>query len=205
MKLNYLIVLLFSFGLVAAQYQEPEYEKYPREDIFPTVSFDSIAAKEALAKGTTKMTGVAFTRKKNVFGYKPPLAPKIKANHIMVELFPATPYFMDWYNLKKSKENLKRNKVVFMDTYAYKYRLTCETNDRGEFTFPEMKPGKYILMGILPWSEQGYYDEYAGSSYHAYGSVNHYDRQYYTITHSDLLIQLVEVEAGENSVKVKLK
>jgi hypothetical protein len=83
--------------------------------------------------------------------------------------------------------------------------LTCETNARGEFTFPEMQPGKYILIGTLPWATTGSYDKYTGSGYDNYGGqTDYYQRQYYTINHSDLLMNIIEVESGKSEVKVKL-
>ncbi len=68
-----------------------------------------------------------------------------------------------------------------------------------------MKPGKYILIGWLPWSNTGSYDKYEGSAYDGYGQTNYYSRQSYTISHSDFLMQEIEVDPGKSEVKVKLK
>ncbi|PZP52227.1 MAG: hypothetical protein DI598_01215 [Pseudopedobacter saltans] len=202
--LTLITVLLanISFG----QYKQKEYEKYPEQRIFPDQYFDSIAAKNALAVGTTTVTGVAFTKPKTDFGYKAPFASRIYANHIIVMLFPSTPYYQEWMRLKDKKENLKKNKIVFMDSVAYRYRLECETNSRGEFTFPKMKAGKYILVGTLPWTTSGSYNRYEGSGYNNYGGqTDYYSRQYYSTSHSDFLMQEIEVENGKAEVKVKLK
>ncbi|RAV28696.1 peptidase associated/transthyretin-like domain-containing protein [Sinomicrobium soli] len=201
------IVFLFT-GMVNtnAQYKQGEYQKHPLQKIFPEQRFDSVAARHSLGQGTATVKGVAFTKPKNNLGFKAPLANRIFANHITVELFPYTPYFEEWYELKKKKENVKRNKIVYMDSIAYQYRLYCETNSRGEFTFPKMKPGKYIIMGTLPWTSSGSYDQYTGSGYGSYGGrVDYYERQHYTVSHSDFLIRIIEVEPGEEVVKVKLK
>lgn len=190
----------------SAQYKQKEYEKHPEQRIFPTGKFDSLDAKKRLAVGTTSMQGVAFTKPKTKFGYKAPLADRIYANHIVVELFPLSPYFQEWYDLKRGKENLKKNIIVFMDNAAYRYRLTCETNNRGEFTFPKMKPGKYILVGNLPWTSSGSYDQYTGSGYGSNGGrTDYYQRQYYSNSHNDFLMEIVEVKEGDAITKVKLK
>lgn len=201
-------LLLFSvFSMLAhAQYKQGEKEKDKQIKIFPKQKFDSVAAKNALAYGKTTVKGVAFTKEKNKLGFAPLMADRIYANQIMVELFPLTPYFQEWYNLKKSEENVKKNKIVYMDTSAYRQRLTCETNSKGQFTFPEMRPGKYIIVGTLPWTKTKSYDQYTGSGYGSYGGrVDYYDRQYYTISHSDFLMQIIEVKEGDKEINVKLK
>lgn len=204
-----LLAILLFMGITtngSAQYKQKEYEKYPEERIFPQSIFDSIAARNALAEGTTTLTGVAFTKPKTGFGYKAPLASRIYANHITVTLFPSTPYFKEWMTLKDKKENLKKNKIVYMDSVAYRYRLYCETNAQGEFTFPKMKPGKYILIGYLPWESYGSYNKYEGSGYNNYGGqTDYYSRQSYTTSHTDFLMQEIEIEPGKSEVKVKLK
>jgi len=208
---NLFTILFFLGGIFPAfscfaQYKQAEYEKHPEERIFPQSYFDSIAAKNALAEGTTTVTGVAFTKPRTSFGYKAPLASRIYANHIVVQLFPSTPYFQEWMQLKDKKENLKKHKIVYLDSVAYRYRLECETNSTGQFTFPKMKSGKYILIGYLPWESYGSYDKYEGSGYNSYGGqTDYYSRQNYTTSHTDFLMQEIEVEPGKSEVNVKLK
>lgn len=206
MKKLTLFVFGFAVIMANAQYKQSDSDKNQQVKIFPKQKFDSVAAKNALAYGKTTVKGVAFTKEKNALGFAPLMAERIYANHIMVELFPLTPYFQEWYDLKKTSENVKKNKIVYMDTSAYRQRLTCETNSKGEFTFPEMRPGKYIILGTLPWSKTQSYDKYTGSGYGNYGGrVDYYDRQYYTISHSDFLMQIIEVKEGDKEINVKLK
>ena len=201
----FLIINAVAITVANAQYQQPEHQKYPPQQIFPVQPFDAVAAKNALAKGSAVIQGVAFTKPKTQFGYKAPLAQRIYANHIVVSLFPYTPYFEEWYNLKKEKENVKKNKIVYMDSVANQYKLTCETNSTGEFSFPNMKPGKYIILGTLPWDIQGSYNQYTGSGYDNYGGqTDYYQRQYYTVSHSDFLMDIIEVPQNTDVVKVKL-
>ncbi|WP_265427084.1 hypothetical protein [Chryseobacterium sp. YIM B08800] len=199
MKKNFtLLVFLILTSMFSAQYKQGEY----KEEIFPKTKFDSLDAKMRLAEGNVTMHGVAFTRARSIGKINPE---KVYANKITVNLFPLSPYFQEWYTLKTQKENLKKGIVVYMTTQAYRYRLTCETNSKGEFTFPKMKPGKYILMGNLPWTLSGSYNQYTGSAYGNGGVTNYYEKKYYSNDYEDLLIRIVEVKAGDKVANVKLK
>ena len=186
-----------------AQYVEKERDDTIR--LFATTPFDSVAAGQALSKGEGSIKGVAFTKPKTPFGYKAPLAKRIYANRITVLLFPVTPYLLDYLEVKK-KENPKKLKFAYIDPVAWRYRLEAITNSVGEFTFPDMKPGKYYLEAILPWSTTGYYDQYTGSGYNNYGgATNYYARQYYNIGHYDKLYDFVEIQNNGEVVHIKLK
>ena len=207
-KLIQKILFLLAIGLslyAYSQYQEDDYAS--GEKIFPSLKFDEAEARNALAKGTTTLKGKAFTKRKDPLGFKNPFADKIYANQITVELFPYTAYYAEWYDLKRKKEKVKKNKIVYMDSKAYENRLTCVTNKVGDFTFPEMKPGKYILVGTLPWNETGYNDRYNGSQFDGNSgrTINYYRREHYRITHSDFLMEIIEIKEGEKLVKADLK
>ena len=147
-----------------------------------------------------------FTKARDEFGIKSLSGPRIKANHVVVTLFPLTPYYEEWYNLMKKERNLKKNKIVYMSNAAFRYRLTCETNERGEFTFPNMLPGKYILYGTLPWVMNGSYNQYTGSSYDSYGDqTDYYQKQSYAINHNDILMDIIEIKPGDKVVKANLR
>ena len=80
-KLLSLLLFLLPVILLKAQYVQPE-----RNDttyIYPQTKFDSLAARSALARGTSTIKGVAFTKPKTGFGFKAPLAPRIYANRVM--------------------------------------------------------------------------------------------------------------------------
>ncbi len=74
-----------------------------------------------------------------------------------------------------------------MDSTAYKYRLYCTTNSEGEFTFPNLKPGKYILYGLFEWrrARTGWYSGEA-------------------ISERNIFMKTVEIKPGKKTVKVKL-
>ncbi|WP_277017201.1 carboxypeptidase-like regulatory domain-containing protein [Flavobacterium lindanitolerans] len=201
MNLKFLCSVVFMLCLnqnIQAQYVEKE-EEEKITTLYPEVVFDSIQAKKALALGKGKITGVAFTRP--IFSQ-----PRIYAGNIKIVLFPVTPYFEAWYKLRKSKENLKKRRYVYMSDVAYKYRLEAITNSAGKFTFPDMKPGKYFLQGFMSWSSTGSYDQLTGTSYGSYGTqANHYEKKYYTVDHNERLEEFVEIKEDGEVVKVKLK
>lgn len=202
--------LSFLIGLCAitslpgrAQYVEKERDDTIR--LYATTPFDSAAARSALAKGNSSIKGVAFTKPRTPYGFKAPLAPRIYANRITVLLFPVTPYLLDYLEVKK-KENPKRLKFAYIDPVAWRFRYEAITNSTGEFTFPNLKPGKYYLEALLPWSATGYSDQYTGSGYDSYGgTTNYYQRQYYNIGHYDKLYEFVEIASDEEVVKIKLR
>ena len=178
------------------------------EKIFPTQKFDAEAARIGLAKGMTTLKGKAITKatpgksKQWVIG-----APSLIGINVTVELFPYTPYFDEWYNLKKKKENLRKNKIVYMDTEAYKYKLTAVTNEKGVFEFPNMKPGKYILFTIIPWKEGVSKRYYNGSQFDGNSGrmVNYYTDENYTIQQHSRVMRIIEIEEGKSEVTQHLR
>lgn len=193
-----------------AQYVEKEPEQKVTT-LYPEMKFDSVQARNALARGTSTIKGVAFTKPKTGFGYKAPLAGRIYANKMKVILYPVTPYFEEWYKLRKDKENYKskdykKRVYVYLSDAAYRYRLEAITNSQGEFTFPDMRPGKYFLTGNLSWDATGTYDQYTGSGYNNYGgTTDYYDRKSYTINHQDRIEAFVEIKTDGEIVEMKLK
>ncbi len=207
MKISFCLIALLFFCAqqTRAQYVEPE-EKDKITTLYPEATFDSTVAKTALAVGKGTITGVAYTKPRTKLGYKAPLADKIKANKVTIQLFPVTPYLESWLELRKKKENLKKKVYVYMSNEAYRFRLEAITNSEGKFTFPEMKPGKYFLTAILDYSTGKSYNAYTGSGYNNYGGRTDYyeKRQYYT-SHSERIEEFVEVKEDGEVVKVKLK
>jgi hypothetical protein len=187
---------------LTAQYKEPE-RKDKKEVFYPKVAFDSLLAKKMLAKGTATIKGVAFTKAKNNVGIKS--GRRIFANQIKVVLLPVTPYFNEWFELRKEKESLRKRRYVYLSNAAYRYRLEAITNSNGEFTFPEMKPGKYFLQGFLGYTKYGYYNEYTGTGYNSYGGqTNYYQQKQYSVDHEDRIEEFVEVKENGEVVKVRL-
>lgn len=206
-KASIYLLLIFTMAL-GSQYAHAQYVQPERDDtirLMAKVPFDTMQAKKALSLGKSTIKGVAFTRPESQslgFGIK--AGKKIYANKIKVVLFPVTPYLLEFLDLKK-KENLKKLKFAYLSNEAYRFRLEAITNSDGEFTFPEMKPGKYYLEGVLKWSQDGYYNRYNGSAYNGYGTTNYYSREYYNVGHADLLTKIVEITEEGQILEVKLK
>lgn len=205
MNLNkHFLAFAFSFVMwLAAQAQYKEPERKDKVDIYrPEMAFDSLLARKMLARGTATIKGKAFTKPKNSMGFK--AGRRIYANQIKVTLFPVTPYFEAWYQLRKDKESLRRRRYVYLSDAAYKFRLEAVTNSNGEFTFPDMKPGKYFLQGFLGYVSNGSYNEYTGSGYNGYGRVDYYQQKRYSVDHKDRIEEFVEVKENGEIVKVRL-
>ena len=120
-------------------------------------------------------------------------------------IFPVTPYLEEYLDVKK-KENPRKLKFAYVDPVAWNTRLEAITNSDGEFTIPNLKPGKYYLEAILPWSHSGSYDQYTGSGYNNYGGrTDYYDRKSYFVNHYEKLTKFVEIQKDNEIVKIKLK
>jgi len=189
--------------LSAQQYVQPE-----RNDtiyLTPKTAFKASVAKEALAKGKSTIKGVAFIRPNNNIGFNIKTGKKVLADRIKISLYPVTPYFGEFLELKK-KEKPRKLKYAFLSKEAVSYRLEAITNSSGEFTFPEMKPGKYYIEGVLNWTQSGTYQQYAGSGYNSYGGrTNYYTSQNYVNHNSTLLTKIVEVRKDGEIVEIKLR
>ncbi|MDO5608393.1 MAG: carboxypeptidase-like regulatory domain-containing protein [Capnocytophaga sp.] len=204
-----IIALAFCTLQLHAQYVEPEKSeklKAQSKITYPSTPFDSVATRNALALGKSTLKGVAFTRLKNGYGIK--TGNKIKGNKITVVLFPVTPYFEEYYKLWKDKKynNPKKNRFVYMDEKAYILRLEAITNSDGEFTFPEMLPGKYYIYATLGYTKTKSYNRYTGSGYGSYGGrVDYYQPTLYSENFSDLLEKFIEIKKNGEVVDVKLR
>lgn len=200
-----LIILMSAHFSVKAQYVEPEENVKKEKKIFPTQPFDSLAAKRALSLGTATIKGEAFVRQRDALGI-PKVSGKIRANQIKIELFPYNAYIEEWLELKKKKENPKKFTFVYMDNFAYRYRLEAVTNSVGKFTFPEMKPGKYYLRGVLGYTKYGSYNKYTGSGYNSYGyRTDYYTPTAYSNNYSEIVEAFVEITKDGEIVEVKVK
>lgn len=203
MKKAYLSCIFVVFCTIFGHGQYRQAERDDTIRMKPTVPFDSVATKAALVEGTGTIKGVAFTRAKSQqLGFK--AGKRILANKILVTLYPLTPYFEAYLDLRK-KVNPKKLKFAYIDPGCYRLRLTSVTNSSGEFTFPKMKPGKYYICGELPWFQTGTYNKYSGTANTGYGQVNYYTPTSYRNDHTDYLEKIVEITQEGQILEVKLK
>lgn len=159
-KIYVLTVLMLAFIFSKAQ-----------NTYYPQVFFDKKLAQQMLGFGNATIEGVASTKQKNNWGIKPLLAEKHYApKGTVVMLFPVTPYFEEFYKMRKKYENKKT--TVYMSEEAFKYRIEALTDDHGRFKFEKLKPGKYYLETIVNFTATASYKQQTGQSdaYNAYGA-----------------------------------
>jgi hypothetical protein len=170
--------------------------KYQMKSLFPSQKFDSLEAKKMLTYGNATIKGVVFkkTNKLAIVGGK------TYGSRITISLYPVTPYFMEWYELRKEKEG-KRTRV-YLSEEAAKYRLDVTTDEYGRFVFERMRPGKYFIHTIMTVTQNYSSDVEVGSN--SYGT-KFYEKQRYSVSKNHRLEEFVEVKNGTNLVEVVLK
>lgn len=151
-KLLTLFILMFAFLHSQAQ-----------NTYYPQAFFDKKLARDMLAFGNSTIEGVASTKQKNNWGIKPLLGQKHYApKGTVIMLFPVTPYFEEFYSMRKKYENKKT--TVYMSEEAFKYRVEALTDDHGRFKFEKLKPGKYYLETIVNFTATGSYQQQTGTT-----------------------------------------
>ncbi|ANH82049.1 hypothetical protein A8C56_14680 [Niabella ginsenosidivorans] len=181
-----------------------QYKTAERNDtvyLLPKTPFDAAATKRALEKGTCTIKGVAFARP-IVNGIR--MGKKILANKITVYLFPLTPYFEE-HLAQKKQQNPRKLKFAFVSPECVQLKLTSITNSSGEFIFPDMKPGRYYIEGLLPWSETGVTSEKTGYIDDPYGGADVYTKRQYRNDYEDYIHAIVEIKKEGETVNIKLR
>lgn len=138
--------------------------------ILPGTFFDKDGAAQALQPGNSAIRGIAYTRADGSI----PLIPgrkKFAAKGTTVTLFPLTPYFAEYFELRK-KHKPGKKKVAVLSNEAFEYRLTTRVlDDNGNFYFENLKPGKYLIEATVSYVETGSYSVETGREvgYNIYG------------------------------------
>lgn len=155
--------------------------------------FDPAEAKAALDPGTATIRGLSCSYHDGGM-YRP--------DYRAVYLLPLTPYLQEWLDLRKKA---RRNEVVApLLQSAFEMRVETETDDKGRFQFTRMRPGRYYLFMQFDFARAVSGQVYAGTSYGAYGSVDHYSQQTSAVGESDTLERIVEVERDGQTVHATL-
>ena len=207
MKKNlFLIILHISISIFAQQKKKNIY--------YPQAFFDKKLSKEMLGYGNSTIRGVASTREKQNVPFTLGLVKmKTGKKHVaregtVVTLIPVTPYFEEFYKLRKSHEN--KNTAVYMSEEAFKYRIDTTTDENGRFQFEKMKPGKYYIETILDFTAQGSYRQQVGTEkgYNVYGSVVYsrpiYQTFFYDYETSSRESKFVEIKSDGQVIDIKL-
>lgn len=190
---NCLIIILASCSPLATA--DRNAKRNQQTILYPETKFDSIYAKNQLAKGKSTIKGILYkkTNKLAIVGGKTfGMAKK-------VELFPVNEYFMDWYNLREKKEN--KNTVIYMSNEAFSYRLETYTDAYGRFTFEEMKPGKYFLQSFMTTAQNYTRDVEVGTN--SYGT-RYYQKENYSVSKNHRIEKFIEIKNNGEIVEVKL-
>lgn len=186
-----LLVLLSLPGYLKAQ-------KAPKV-IFPKSSFDVEQAKRMIgSNGTATLKGK--------------IAGKTKYLSNVVELYPCTNYFDEWYELKKKDK--KGKKQIYMSDEAYSYRILTRIDADGSFGFTGLNPGKYYINTLVYETKSGIAERQVGtetiSSFNVYGhQLSSYDRPImekyqYLYNTVERLESFIEISADGQILNVSL-
>ena len=198
-KLTLIIAALFISGISNAVSAQVRTSPTPKskveiEVLYPEITFDEKAAKSALGRGTSTISGEACAFKDGRFYI---------AKNIKVSLFPVTPYFEEWYKLRKKKEG--KNTAVYMSAEAYKNRIDTQTNADGKFQFTDMKPGKYFIQAIFDFTQTKTQSVYAGRVEGVFSSARVYRNETYRVAKRRRLEKTVELSKPGEVEKITMK
>lgn len=239
-------LVLVSVGLAYAQSDKKVKFVYPKS------AFDKVAAKKALEKGKSTISGIAYTRvydakigetaggiagsRKGILGRitgqtggkvadkevgKQIGSKKPAVKGAVVTLFPLTPYFEEYLKMRDKSGNsydvgklnpFGKRTVPMISEEAYDYKLTTRvTDDKGNFAFNNLKPGRYLMEAIVEYIKTGIESERVGTDIatNASGQVLYEIPVYrsYTVswTESVYVYEAVSVDKDGAVVKVDLK
>lgn len=195
------LIALFLVTVGFASAQDDSKVKF----VYPKAAFDREAAKKALEKGNSTISGVAYTRvydakigetagtiagakKGGLWGMiggkaggavadkeigKKAGNKKPALKGAIVTLFPLTPYFEEYLKLRNETGNsynpsklnpFAKRKVPMISEEAYEYKLTTRvSDDKGNFTFNNLKPGRYLMESVVEYIKTGTASEQVGT------------------------------------------
>lgn len=191
-------------------YKEADVVKNGETAIFPKVKFDLVKLDQQLKKGTAVVKGKMYARSRNnksnakMFEGKKMIGGKKFAVNETIYLIPYNEYVKEYIRLKYFEENPKKKIFVKFHEEVFKYRLEGVTNNEGSFTFPNVKPGKYYVFGVMKTvtlAKKKYYsngnvatDTYGQVIAEGYSSYNDYT------SISDFVDNIIEVPADGQTV-----
>lgn len=161
-----------------------------RKVLFPQAEFDANLAANALQPGTSTLIGRACAYYNGL---------KFDANYVRVMLYPVTPYFEKWYQLREKKEDKSTN--VFINREASKYAISTQTNGDGKFVFSRLKPGKYFVQMLFNFQQIKTSRIYEGSDY----DTDYYSLRDYYVPRESRLEKFIEIKKDGDTEKVTLK
>lgn len=163
--------------------------------IYPTQTFDSSLAKKMLSPGNATIKGIIY-KKTNQLAL---VGGKTYGQNVTIELFPATPYLLEWHDLKEKMED--RHTKVYASQEAYTYRRYVISDGYGRFTFNNIRPGKYYLQASLTTTRSYLRDVEVGSN--SYGT-KYFQKERYSSSKKHFLEKFVEITTEKEIVEVVL-
>jgi hypothetical protein len=192
-------IFLLVFNFLCASAQDAYY--------FPQVFFNKKVADSMLTKGTSTIEGIAYTRAKansSILWKQKQYA----GSGVVITLIPCTEYFNTWYNLKKQYNS--NSTSIFMSAEAFSYHLETTTDSYSRFKFENMRPGKYYLEAVIPYTTKVNYKQQTGSTdyfngYGGYmGSSPTYGSFFYYSQNTNRESTFVEITREGQLAEVKL-
>ncbi|WP_223582955.1 carboxypeptidase-like regulatory domain-containing protein [Sphingobacterium sp. GVS05A] len=180
-------LLLFLCCSIAYAQKAPQW-------VLPTTPFNEAETARLMERGSATIEGTATLKKKGKDNFG------VKGSQIL--LFPVTPYFTEFLELKKKFNN--RKKQATMSPVAFTYRIEGRfLDDKGTFQFTNLKPGKYYIISWIAFARQKTVAVQTGTStsYNVYGyalgSSPIYEDYHYDVFIENEVSGFVEVnEAG---------
>jgi hypothetical protein len=136
--------------------------------IFPQTSFDQAATARQMRPGTCAIKGTASLKKKGKVNFP------AKGSSIL--LFPVTPYFSEFLELRREYNNAK--KEATMSNEAFTYRVQGKfTDNQGSFEFNNIRPGRYYILTWISFEKRKNVSLQTGTSYSYSPTSNSIDAQ----------------------------
>lgn len=167
----------------------PDFEGV-RKTLFPPAEFDKNLAAQALKEGSSTIIGKGCA----IYDGR-----RFEASYVRVILYPVTPYFEKWYQLREKKEDKSTN--VFINREASKYAIATQTNGDGKFVFSRLKPGKYFVQMLFNFQQIKTEKVYEGSDY----DTDYYSLRDYYVPRESRLEKFIEIKNDGDTEKVTLK
>lgn len=109
-----------------------------------TLPFDAKTHAAALAKGTARIEGEGFIRRRNAW-----LA---RCSGEVVYLVPDTPYFREWVDIYRSGNTIE-NAPALNERHKGAVRRT-QCNMKGQFTFENLPAGKWLVATRVTYDSE---------------------------------------------------
>lgn len=191
-----ILIVLYAANLTA----QIQLNNFPRV-YYPQVYFNKPEVQKMLEPGNSSIKGVAYTVE-NMTGQT-----HFAGYGTLVILFPYTDYFNEWFNLSKKHKN--RGNTIYMLPEVFEARQETITDEYGNFTFKNLKPGKYYIECIINFKATALAQQQTGTVYGAgYGyayAAPVYDYYNYTYDAQKKAYKIIDIEKDGKMFDVKLR